>query len=96
MILGDSMSYKKKYLFLTLQISIYIPKFTSIAKKARLTSKQLVKIIIGDGMTSQEKDLLVEMLYNREVVLIWDFTKIGKVKKEVVSTQKIYTIEHKA
>ncbi len=42
-----------------------IPKFTSIAKGARLTPKWLTKMIIGDGMTSQEKDLL----YNREAVL---------------------------
>ena len=47
-------------------------------------------------MTSQEKDLLTEMLYNREAVLAWDFTEMGKVKKEVAPAQKIQTIEHKA
>ena len=60
-----------------------IPKFTLIAKKARLTPKRLAKMIIGDGMTSQKKDLFIEMLYNQEPVLVWDFTEIGKVKKEV-------------
>ncbi len=46
-----------------------ISKFTPIAKGARLTPERLAKMIIGDGMTSQEKGLLTEILYNREVVL---------------------------
>lgn len=41
-----------------------IPKFTPIAKEARLTSEQLAKKIIRDGMTSQEKEVLTEILYN--------------------------------
>ena len=41
-----------------------IPKFTPIAKGARLTPERLAKMIIGDGMTAQEKDVLTEMLYN--------------------------------
>ena len=73
-----------------------IPKFTPIAKGARLTPERLAKMIIGDGMTSQEKDLLTEMLYNREAVLAWDCTEMEKVKKEVAPPQKIQTIEHKA
>ena len=36
------------------------------------------------------------MLYNREAVLAWDFSKMGKVKKEVALLQKIQTVEHKA
>ena len=47
-------------------------------------------------MTSQEKDLLTEMLYNREAVLVWDFTKIGKIKTEVAPAQKIRIIEYQA
>lgn len=60
-----------------------IPKFTPIAKGARLTPERLAKMIIGDGMTSEEKEVLTEMLYNREAVLAWDFSEMGKVKKEV-------------
>ena len=47
-----------------------ISKFTLIAKGARLTPEQLVKITIGDSRTSQEKDVFIEMFYNREVVLL--------------------------
>ena len=41
-----------------------IPKFILIAKGTRFTPKRLAKMIIGDGITSQEKDLLIDMLYN--------------------------------
>lgn len=46
-------------------------------------------MIIGNDITSQEKDLFTEILYNKEAILIWDFTKMRKVKKEVASAQKI-------
>lgn len=63
-----------------------IPKFTSIAKGARLIFERLAKMIIGDSMTFQKKDILIEILYNWEIVLVWDFTKMRKVKKEMVPT----------
>lgn len=47
-----------------------IPKFTPIAKRAILTPKRLAKMSIGDNMISQEKNLLTEMLYNHEAILI--------------------------
>ncbi len=46
-----------------------ITKFTPIAKGARLTPERLGKMIIEDGITDQEKEVLTEMLYNREAVL---------------------------
>lgn len=46
-------------------------------------------MIIRDSMTSQEKDLLTEILYNWEIVPVWDFMKMGKVKKAVIPAQKI-------
>ena len=74
----------------------FIPKFTPIAKGARFTPEQFGKMIIGEGMTAQEKEVLIEMLYNRKAVLARDFTEMGKVKREVASLQKIQTIDHKA
>ena len=44
--------------------------FTLIVKGARLTPERLTKIIITDIMTFQKKDLLTEILYKREVVLL--------------------------
>lgn len=39
-------------------------KFTLIAKKAKLISECLSKIIIGDSMIFQEKEILTRILYN--------------------------------
>ena len=47
-----------------------IPKFTLIAKKARLIPERRAKMIIRDSMISQENDVLTEMLYNQEAVLV--------------------------
>ena len=73
-----------------------IPKFTPIAKGAKLTSDRLGKMVIGEGMTAQEKEILTKMLYNREAVLAWDFIKVGKVRKEVAFLQKIQMVDYKA
>lgn len=40
-------------------------------------------MIIENGMTKQEKKVFIEILYNKEAILAWDFTKIKKVKKKV-------------
>lgn len=53
-------------------------------------------MIIRNAMIFQEKVVLTEMLNNWEVILAWDFTKIGKVKREVALPQKIETMKHKA
>lgn len=50
-------------------IHCLIRKFTLIAKRARLTSERLNKMIIGDSIIAQKKDILIKKLYNREVVL---------------------------
>ena len=62
--------------------------FTPIAKGARLTVKRLEKMIIGNKMTKQKKDIFAETLYNRKAVLAWVFTKIGKLKREVIPLKK--------
>ena len=73
-----------------------IPKFIPLAKGARLIPKRLGKMIIGEGMTAQEKEVLTEILYNRKAVLAWDFIEMRKVKIEVASLQKIRTVDYKA
>ena len=71
-------------------------QFTSITKGAELTSNRLAEMIIVDGMTFQENELLTEILYNREAVLAGDFTEMGKIKKKMAPVQEIQTIEYKA
>lgn len=47
-------------------------------------------------MTSEKKEVLTEMLYNQEIVLVQDYSEIEKVKNEVTPPQKIRTIDHQA
>ena len=73
-----------------------IPKSTPIVKGARLTPERLGKMVIGESMTAKEKEILTKIFYNREAVLAWDFTEMGKVRRKVAPLQKIRTIDHKA
>lgn len=66
-----------------------IPKFTPNTKRARLTFERLAKIIVRDSIIAKKKDVFTKMLYNWEVVLAWDFSKIEKVKKKVALLQKV-------
>ena len=73
-----------------------ISKFTPIMKGAGLTLERLAKMIVGNSMTAKEKDVLIKMLYNQKAVLAWDFSEIGKVKREVALLQKIRIVKQKA
>ena len=53
-------------------------------------------MVCGDALTVQEKDLLLEMLFNREAAMAWDFSEMGKVKDIVSPPQQIRTIPHDA
>ena len=73
-----------------------IPKFSKIAKGARLKPQRLAEMRIGSNLTPQERELLTEMLYNREAVLSWNFEEMGKVREDVVPPQEIRTVPHDA
>lgn len=60
-----------------------ICKFTLITKRTRLTLKQFTKMITKEKMTFKKK-IFIEILYNQEAILVWDFSEIRKVKKKVV------------
>ena len=40
------------------------PKFSTIKRGSQLTAKQLSIMTVGTEMTLQERDVLIEMLYN--------------------------------
>ena len=73
-----------------------IPKFSMINKGDRLTPERIEKLKIGASITPEEKDLLIEMLYNREKALAFDFSQLGRVSRDVAPPQVIKTIPHKA
>jgi hypothetical protein len=41
-------------------------------------------LVVGNSLQLEEKELFIEMLYNREKALAFDFLEIGKVKPNVV------------
>ena len=59
------------------------PKFSDIPKGSRLIEELIKELIIGDSLWPKEKELFIEMLYNREKALAFDFSEIGKVKPDV-------------
>jgi hypothetical protein len=75
---------------------LLIPKFFIINREARLIPKRFAEIKIGEELLEAEKDLLTEMLYNREAALAWDFTHCRKVRSEVAPLQKIKTVLYEA
>ncbi len=71
-------------------------KFFKIAREFRLTSKRAKRMICDDALTLQEKNLLLKMLFNREVTMIWNFSEMKKIKDIVSFLQQIRMISHDA
>lgn len=72
------------------------PKLSTIPKGSRLTEERIKNLIVGDSLWPKEKELFIEMLYNCEKALAFDFSHIGKVRPEVAPLQVIKTVKHKA
>jgi len=71
------------------------PKFLDIHKGTWLTNKRIKDLIVGDSLWPKEKEVFLEMLYNQEKALAFDFSHIRKVKPNVVLPQVIKTVLHK-
>lgn len=71
-----------------------IPRFTDKPVGTRLTSKRLSSIPVGEELTAEEKELFYTCLQNREMVLAWDMTEIGRIRPEVTPPLKIDTVPH--
>jgi hypothetical protein len=72
------------------------PKFSDIQKGSRLTEERIKDLIVGDSLWPKERELFIEVLYNREKALAFDFSHIGRVKPDVAPPQIIKTVKHKA
>src|SRR5438045_8845145 len=71
------------------------PKFSDIKRGSRLTKERLENLIIGEGLTPQEQDVFVEMLFNHEKALAFEWAHKGMVQPEVAPPQVIKTVKHK-
>ena len=72
------------------------PKFSDVQKGSRLTDERIKDLVVGDSLWPKEKELFIEVLYNREKALAFDFSHIGKVRPDVAPPQTIKTVKHKA
>lgn len=73
---------------------ILIPKFSDKPRGFRLTHQRLLAMDIGDTLTPRERELLVEMLYNRESALAFDMTEIGLFSSDIEPPHVIRTLPH--
>jgi hypothetical protein len=51
---------------------------------------------ISADLLPREKEMLLEMLYQREAALAWDFAESGRISNAVMPPVTIDTILHKA
>ncbi len=73
-----------------------IPRFSDIPRQSRLTPERMKELDIGDMLQPAERELLEEMLINREKVLAFEWPECGRFHEDVSPPITINTVEHKA
>ncbi|OMP87461.1 hypothetical protein BK809_0007547 [Diplodia seriata] len=49
---------------------------------------------IGDSLLPLEREFPLELLYNREEAIAWDFEHMGRIRSDVVPPQSSRTVSH--
>ena len=75
---------------------VLIPKFSTIERGRRLTQARIRKLNIGEHLTTNERDLLLEMLFNREAAIAFDAAEKGRFHDFIEPPHVIPTVPHKA
>lgn len=68
-ITGDARKYR----------GFLIPKFTSIVRGRRLTPTRIKQLNIGPNLRPAERDLVLQVLYNREAAIAFDSKREGSL-----------------
>jgi hypothetical protein len=71
-----------------------IPRFAETPEGTRLTPDRIEKLHIGPELRPEEREVLLQVLKNREMALAWNFSEIGRVRPEVAPPQEIHTVKH--
>ena len=74
---------------------VLIAKFSTIERGRRLTHARIRKLNVGAHLTTNERDLLLEMLFNREAAIAFDSAENGRFHDFVEPLQVIPTVPHK-
>ena len=75
---------------------VLIPKFSTIEQGRRLTQVRIRKLNFGEHMTTNERDLLLEMLFNREAAIAFDSAEKGGFHDFTQPPHVFPTVPHKA
>jgi hypothetical protein len=90
---------KKKKYFKDLRnqfAEFFIFKFFELTKETRLKYERIRRMQIKNELLKREKELLLEMLFNREIALFWDFIEKNSIRSKITSFMKIRTMFHEA
>jgi hypothetical protein len=89
---------KKKYFkdFTNQFAEFLISKFSELTKEARLKLERIQRMQIKNELLKREKEFFLEMLFNREIALFWNFIEKDSVRSKVTSFMKIRTMSHEA
>ncbi len=89
---------KKKYFknLIDQFAEFFISKFSELTKETRLKFERIQRIQIKNELLKRKKELLLEMLFNREIALFWNFIEKDSIRLEITSLMKIRTMSHEA
>jgi hypothetical protein len=77
-------------------LSFFISKFFELTKEARWKFERIQRMQIKNELLKRKKEFLLEMLFNREIALFWNFIEKDSIRFEISSFMKIRTISHEA
>lgn len=59
------------------------PKFSNIPRGTRLTPERIETLHISPRLRPKEREMLIEMLYNREAALAWTMEEKGLISRDI-------------
>ena len=68
-------------------------KFLNIEKFSQLTQKWIDRLIVGD-LKFKECELLLWILRNQKKALAWDYSEMGYLYSDVITSVMIRTVKH--
>ena len=72
------------------------PRYSREPRGYRLTSDRFEDLKVSDQLWPRERDMLAEILYNREPALAWDFSHLSRIRPEVFPPQRLNVVKHTA
>lgn len=71
-------------------------RYAPFPRGLRLTPERLKEQNVGEQLFPREREILHQMLFNREGAIAFTFTESGRISHEVAPPYKIKTVPHKA